>query len=258
MLPAVSSIRGPARRPQHGARAARLVAAAAGLLVACERGECEDDERPFSASAWPLPCDPMHTHEGGERMLCCSDDPAAASGALPDYPLVATDEATAPALFSDARNRWSNFGQCEADARSGSPWDLRGQRCTRPCNPRWTADEVGAVCGAGHQCLQTVPTDPSDCIFVDGRWRGVRGTDMSEPQDWAQLHAKTRQDPDLIGCTAWAQREDGSRDDDRFADCVAQLGTAELRGLCVGMLGEAQHVPAADDPTLDVCGARNR
>lgn len=86
---------------------------------------------------------------------------------------------------------------------------------------------------------------------------GVRfgGADVASPEEWLTDEG-TRQDAELEGCNEWPT-VDGQRDEARFSDCVAQLSSADQRGVClpasVGVCPGSEQVEA-----LDPCEARNQ
>jgi hypothetical protein len=228
-------------------------------------GDCEEIPAEHLPTGFSQPCHPGNFQRGADLKVCCPDDPAAAGGLPPDYDAVdAPDTALGEPLFSAARAPWSQWGQCVIDGFSNEDVDLAG--CPRPCNPRWSQGRINLVCGGsaeavGHDCCPTVPTSLEDCVLENGRWRAVRGTDVSVPEDWVVDAAGTRQDPDLSGCTEWATSPSGSVDTGRLADCVANLSSADQRGFC-DTLVPGTECPGAEDPALaaaiDPCEAKNQ
>lgn len=197
------------------------------------------------------PCDPTKEHKDG--WICCSDDPAALGGGLPDYPFVDGDVG-AP-LFSADKNDASSFGLCgqEPDKprqignRIGETID---GYCPPPCNPTWTEDEIGHVCGSFSICCQSVSIEEDDCFFDGDIWRPIRGTDMVDPEDWANLPKGTRQDPDLTQCRNYAEGADDY--EVAIRACVDALTAADQRGFCVVDQGP-DYCGQVEDP----CAAMN-
>lgn len=224
------------------------------MLAACSHGDCDDylGSRP-TVTNFAVPCKPSAFHPGRDGgFSCCSDDPAASQGRLPAYAVIPPADGLelGEPLFADLRNDLSAFGQCAlGEVEAADVFD----DCLVPCNPRWSHEDVVAVCGGGNpfmSCCQTVPTEPADCLNVDGLWRAVRGSDMSSPEDWVTSEPGTRQDPELAGCHDWAMVEERF-DATRFRDCVSQLGSADQRGLCIPV----ETCPVSEE--IDPCLARN-
>jgi hypothetical protein len=172
-----------------------------------------------------------------------SIDAAAAGGRPPRYPSVDAPSSTlGDPLFSLDRNDWSLFGKCAlnhvADPRT----------VHFACNPTWGSETIELVCGT-IGCLQDDAVVEDDCVFLDGVWRAIRGSDMKTPEEWIVANPGTRQDPELKGCTDYATVETGVVDRVRLLDCVHQLGAADQRGFCIDILG---HVPPPD-----VCAEMN-
>jgi hypothetical protein len=106
------------------------------------------------------------------------------------------------------------------------------------------------VCGRPAVCLRFEATTPEDCVFKDGRFRAIRGTDVTTPEEWIVDEPGTRQDPELRACRAWATDGSGALDDAKLLDCVHQLGAADQRGWCEdGFAGSGN--------SSDVCEAMN-
>lgn len=230
-------------------------------IVACrDDGDCENIAPAALPTGGLEPCHPsrfQRGHHGGAK-VCCSDDPATARGLVPDYQAIRVD-GTDPAdfgdpLFSGARALFSEWGQCVIPNFAPENVDLR--TCPRPCNPRWSQERIQAVCSPTSDfpasCCPTIPTVPEDCVFIDGRWRAIRGTDVASPVDWITDSPGTRQDPELSGCHDWATLPDGRVDPERLRDCVDQLTAADGRGAC-----GSGDCPGSDSDLVDPCEAMN-
>ncbi|WAS93404.1 hypothetical protein [Nannocystis punicea] len=156
---------------------------------------------------------------------CCSDDPAAVGGKLPNYYMdgVVNEKYGAP-LFSDNNNALSSQGMCVKTGDFDSPL-VNG--CPTPCNPTWDSATINDIC-KGAQCCQTQELDPArDCIMVEGKWRAANGSDVIAGRSgWGGEHA-TNQDPIAAGCKTFSQGDDKS-----LRDCIGQLGVASSRGFC--------------------------
>ena len=238
-----------------GLRSRRAQATAAFLaLTGCPHADC-DDELPAEhlATGFRAPCRPIK----GDAGKCCSDDPAALDGLLPSYESTQAQAGQdGEPLFSAARGRWSEFGQCMLDDYSPRQSSLGG--CPIPCNPTWDSVSVEAVCGPAKRCCATLPTQNEDCVLRDGVWRAVRGSDVASPNEWIVAEPGTRQDPDLLGCMDYARMSSGGVNDATLRRCVATLSAADQRGYCI----DAAFGCPSDDPNMlpevDVCAARNR
>lgn len=190
-------------------------------------------------------CDPKDGVDRAcpEGFFCCSDDPAATNGALPNFAGREISGGGTP-LFAGARNNVSRRGMCvdltEIDPLSALQ-DVGAQNCPIPCNPTWEREEIELVCGVGaqQQCCQTVPLGTDDCVFdLDLEiWRPAVGTDVNslrvQPMTgWSTIQHETHQDPGGVGCMSFTG--------DAFRDCVAQLTVADQRGFCRTLaVGEA-------------------
>lgn len=241
-----------------------LAGIAAGPGCGVLDGDCEERRPEGLPTGMREPCHPRHFDRGHhrERQVCCSDDPATAMGRTPDYAALrlggVAQALLGKPLFSAARSHWSEWGQCEPEFFDSTNPDLNG--CFRPCSPHWPDETIDIVCSGraaperddDFTCCPSIPTVPEDCIFVDGRWRAIRGTDVATPADWVSDHPGTRQDPDLAGCRNWARTAQGGVDDARLRDCVAQLTAADGRGFCMPAPFECP-----DNPSVDPCEARN-
>jgi hypothetical protein len=178
-------------------------------------------------------CDPSRGKDAcHEAHFCCSDDPAARGGALPDYANREIDGAEP--LFSGLNNAVGRTGMCVRveDIPAGAGLvDPGAESCPIPCNPTWTDEEVWEVCGEGASCCQTVELAESDCVLDEqtGCYRPARGDDIVERGDpWDKSAHDTHQDPGLNGCADLAA--DGSVEPE---DCYRQLTVADQRGYCM-------------------------
>jgi hypothetical protein len=152
----------------------------------------------------------------------------------------APDAAKGEPLFSFERNDFSSVGRC--------PLGHAKLEDVRPCNPTWDPVKVEQVCGKSQACSQVEPVALEDCVFANGRWRPIRGTDVATPDEWIVEEPGTRQDPELIACTEYATSSNGELDEAKLLDCVHQLGAADQRGVCDIV---------SYDPPRDVCDEMN-
>ncbi|WAS93218.1 hypothetical protein [Nannocystis punicea] len=188
-------------------------------------------------------CKPVEGNTCPTGHTCCSDDPATIQGLLPNYfkDGVIDDEVGTP-LFSDDNNDLSYWGYCIETGGFPSPLS---NGCPVPCNPTWTVERRLQICG-GSQCCPFTAVDPAkDCIQdpQSGRWRTVRGADISAKlTGWGTAHA-TNQDPFADSCKLFA-----GADQNALLDCISQLGVADQRGYC--FTGECPCVE-------DVCDQKN-
>jgi hypothetical protein len=162
---------------------------------------------------------------------CCSDDPAATEGRLPNYFTQKIDDKYGLPIFSANNNPLSYSGQCVLTEGFPSPFP---NECPVPCNPRWTADQVGEICGTSALCCALTEVDPDkDCVIdpETSRWRAVRGTDIPALTNWGMQHT-TNQDPFGESCALFAGGGGGTPDSAALADCYAQLTVADQRGFC--------------------------
>jgi hypothetical protein len=194
-------------------------------------------------------CDPHKAPDDEGPHTCCSDDPAAPGGLLPDYLGRGIDGATP--IFSGDGNERSDSGVCVrvSDIDDGLFEDAAAG-CPVPCNPTWSLDEIGTVCGPQAECCQTRLLEPEDCIVDDGVWRPATGADILEGDQtfWAPADHKTHQDNNGIDCSEFA----GGVKDEVFFDCVLQLSVADQRGFC----GPRGSCPI-DPGFVDACEAMN-
>lgn len=239
-------------------RRAALVAWPLVFLVfvpACrDGGECAERAPAHVSTGFREPCHPSHFDRGASTsVVCCSDDPAAPGGAPPRFDAVGVGPPGAMTpLFAGPNNDEAEFGLCEFKRSSPSTSVIPGSSCPIPCNPLWSQARIDDVCvlSSGPVCLQHVEVRPEDCIFVDGLWRPIRGTDVAAPEDWVVDEPGTRQDPELERCRAYATGGAGTIDSARLRDCVDQLTSADQRGFC-GSTGPGDH-PVPDDPCADM------
>ncbi|MCA9660694.1 MAG: hypothetical protein KC486_20295 [Myxococcales bacterium] len=164
----------------------------------------------------------------GGDLMCCSDDPAAHQGKLPAFNGAVVDDVYGVSIFAENNNSLSHSGECVA-ADAIDPL-LNG--CPRPCNPRWEAADVAAICGEGRICCQSRELDPDDCILDPDtdRWRAATGADIfTNLTTWGSIHP-TGQDPQGSSCAIFAGVADPG--DPTYADCLRQLSVADQRGWC--------------------------
>ena len=169
-----------------------------------------------------------------DEEVCCSDDPAATQGRLPNYfkPGV-TDATYGVPIFSGDNNPLSSSGMCVAVGDFQSPFPSTG--CPVPCNPTWTAGKRDAICGAGSLCCQMQELDAAkDCVLDPGtnKWRPVTGADIGKLTTWGPAHS-TNQDPQGANCLVFAAGGGaGPPNEEAKQDCYAQLTVANQRGFC--------------------------
>jgi hypothetical protein len=198
-------------------------------------------------------CNPRQSENCPETHFCCSDDPAAVGGALPDY--MGKNIGGATPIFSGVNNAIGTSGMCvrTSDLPAGSGLlDPGATNCPIPCNPTWSGDDITTVCGADRVCCQTAALEPTDCVIGDDdMWRPVTGADiLSEPPktNWAGGVHATHQDPNGDGCNTFAANAGIEP-----AQCYAELTVADQRGFCM-FLQPGQQCPT--DPAtgfLDAC-----
>lgn len=232
---------------------ALFVAAVLGLGIGAS---CESVTYPAIA----FRCDPRSPDSCPEDFVCCSDDPAAVGGALPDYAGRSTGGATP--YFSGINNARSARGMCvnPAEVPAGAALvDPGAAGCPIPCNPTWDGGDIETVCGQGRRCCQTVQMQPEDCVFIDGAWRPATGDDIGVTAEgggvltsWGNEH-RTHQDPNGAGCLGLAEGDMGS---DAFEDCIRQLSVADQRGFCLA-LDPGELCPVEQQGYVDACEARN-
>ena len=178
-------------------------------------------------------CSPVAQDPGAcpADYICCSDDPAATQGRLPNYFDGGIDDIFGLPIFSSANNALSHSGQCVDIGEFISPFT---SGCPVPCNPTWEPADRERICGAGAQCCQFRQVDPiKDCVFdpVTSKWRSVHGTDIGTLTTWGPSHT-TNQDPAGESCNAFASGGGGPVDKEVLADCYQQLTVADRRGFC--------------------------
>lgn len=201
-----------------------------------------------------------------EEYFCCSDDPAAIGGALPDYTGRNIPGSDDP-LFSGSQNAFSSSGMCvDLGAIQGDPGynpayvlqDPGAVNCPIPCNPRWSQQQVTQVCGAGAQCCQTVLIEPEDCVHgLDEVWRPAVGADIRQTNvfpstSWSPFSHATHQAPNGAAC-----RELFPDNQDAFEDCLRQLTVADQRGFCRWPQTPDQRCPAQNE-FADACEQINQ
>ncbi|MEM7152256.1 MAG: hypothetical protein AAF799_05405 [Myxococcota bacterium] len=200
-------------------------------------------------------CNPRRD-SGINGYRCCSDDPAAANGGLPDYASLALADGQLP-YFSGANNDLSTSGQCirVTDIVGPGLQEAEALDCPTPCNPTWDAASVETVCGPARQCCQTRELDPRDCVLDPdtGLFRPVTGHDVEALTSWSPANHLTHQDPNGIVCL---QHANGDNADPAFLDCVRTLSVADQRGFCMA-LGPGALCPAAAPSYVDACEALN-
>jgi len=187
----------------------------------------------------------------GSAYFCCSDDPAATAGDIPDY-INGTVPGGTP-IFSGQNNGLGTSGMCvrTSDLPSGAGLaEPAAANCPIPCNPTWDDASRSAVCGAGRVCCQTRAIQPEDCVQDEsGDWRPATGADILDGlSDWAPTRHATHQDPGGNGCAVFVGDTDVS--DPAILDCFEQLSVADQRGYCMA-LTPGQACPGAD--ALDAC-----
>ena len=200
-------------------------------------------------------CNPSNEGVDSDQYTCCSDDPAALGGGLPNY-LGRSIDGRLP-LFSGANNALSATGACIDTSRIANGLrEPEAQGCPIPCNPTWPSADVERVCGTGQVCCQTRALRPRDCIFDEqqDRYRPVRGTDIPEKTDWRPSAHQTHQDPNGQGCETLAQLDTAS---ELFRDCINQLSVADRRGFCTAAgncCADARYVDACEriEPTMPI------
>lgn len=195
------------------------------------------------ASGFPPSCNPRVDGGPVGAYTCCSDDPAAPGGALPNYAGKDVPEAATP-FFSGVNNAIGTSGLCVKTAEVpvlSTLEEAAAAGCPIPCDPAWSGPSVESVCGAGHACCQTQEIEEPDCILdpASDKWRPVDGTDIGTKYEsgaivttWAPGEHGTHQDPGGTGC---AQLAGGDPSSATFLDCVQNLHVANHRGVCVAL-----------------------
>jgi hypothetical protein len=217
----------------------------------CEEAQAAPPFEEPGPLGFPSPCNPRLQNGSGEH-VCCSDDPAAVSGGLPQY-LGRIEDGATP-IFSATNNWLGTSGICVRTSDI-PPEDALQEPgvvgCPVPCNPLWDASAVEAICGEGRACCQTVELEPKDCIYVGTSWRPARGTDIGEGTFWTPDEHETHQDAGLAGCTQFALG-----DQSVYEDCLAQLGVAAQRGFCTS-LEPGEVCPAREPDYINACECIN-
>jgi hypothetical protein len=204
-------------------------------------------------------CNPRQTDNCPDTHFCCSDDPAAVGGALPNYMGKNISGSDAP-FFSATNNQLGTSGMCvnRDDIPTGSGLvEPNALNCPIPCNPTWSRANIDIVCGATRVCCQTVEITERDCVN-DGTFRPVTGMDIGPADEggltqWTPGQHDTHQDPNGIGCAQFAK---GNKMSPEFQDCVSRLTVANQRGFCMS-LGQNQACPTASEMYIDACEALN-
>jgi hypothetical protein len=204
-------------------------------------------------------CNPRLTDNCPETHFCCSDDPAAEGGALPDF-MGRNIEGGATPYFAGQNNSIGTSGMCvnrdEIPFGAGLQ-EAAALNCPVPCNPTWDEDSVVAVCGEGRVCCQTVELEPEDCVLPDGsdEYRPVTGADIPELTNWTASSHATHQDPNGSGCALFAGSN--SSENEVFTECVASLSVANQRGFCMS-LDAGVLCPTAQAGYVDACTLRTQ
>lgn len=195
-------------------------------------------------------CNPRQD-QTGSAYACCSDDPAAVGGDVPQYQNVSSGSTP---LFSGSNNGLGTSGMCvrTSDIPAGAGlFEPAAANCPVPCNPTWAAGDVEAVCGTARVCCQTREIQPEDCIFDGDAWRPATGVDILEgSSNWGPPRHRTHQDPGGQGCATFAEGADIANED--FQDCLVQLSVADQRGWCQA-LQPGQACPGDQPGYLDAC-----
>lgn len=211
--------------------------------------------------------------------LCCSDDPTAidlanlAEFVTPNY-LGRGGEGTP--IFSGGNNPLSRSGACVevgSISPAGALADVNAQGCPVPCNPRWDATDVNAVCGNGGLCCQVQELQPEDCVLDTnlgdaGCFRPVTGGDITglgggDLTSWAGTDHVTHQDPSGINCEVFVSAvpasvlvDNGITPEDLLLECYRRLTVADQRGFCSNSVG-LDSCPYADPAYIDACEQLN-
>ncbi len=210
-------------------------------------------------------CNPRQTDNCPESHFCCSDDPSTADGALPTY--VGKSNSGSTPIYADAANSAGTSGMCVDRNKVGAPLRLASPQaagCPIPCNPTWSASEVGEVCGTGgFSCCQTAELGPDDCVQTkNGLWRAVTGSDIGTSggvdqvvprTNWTPAAHDTHQDPGGNVCKALAGGDTSSA---AFSECTRHLTVANQRGFCM-QLPAGAGCPTVAPTYIDACEAKN-
>jgi len=201
-------------------------------------------------------CNPQQDDNCPETHFCCSDDPAAVGGALPNYSGKGIAGADTP-YFSGDNNGLGTSGMCvRVDDIAGQGLiEFAAANCPIPCNPSWDEGQIDEVCGQARVCCQTVELEPEDCVIDSSTnmFRPVNGDDIGVSTMWRPADHATHQDPNGSSCLALAG---GNASSAVFQDCVRQLSVADQRGFCMA-LSAGQSCPT-DQPTfIDACTQLN-
>jgi len=201
-------------------------------------------------------CDPQQEDNCPDTHYCCSDDPAAVGGALPNYSGKSIDDSDTP-YFSGDNNGLSRSGMCvRVDDIAGQGLiEFAAANCPIPCNPTWNESMIDEVCGAARVCCQTVELEPNDCVVDSSTdmFRPVNGDDIGVQTMWRPSDHATHQDPNGANCLALAANNPQSS---TFQDCVRQLSVADQRGFCMA-LGAGQSCPTQQPGYIDACTQLN-
>jgi hypothetical protein len=241
-------------RPQHVLRFLLLNGLAVGL-GATVATSCIAVNYPTVA----FRCDPRQGDNCPDSHFCCSDDPSTADGALPAYVGKNIPGSSTP-LYADTANRAGTSGMCvnTDDIPAGQGLlDPAAANCPIPCNPKWDAGDVAAVCGPARVCCQTVELEDKDCVQEDGVWRAVSGADIGDGDvvpatNWNNVAHATHQDPNGTVCAAVS----GGAGTAAFAECITHLSVADQRGFCMG-LQAGQQCPTTQPTYVNACAAKN-
>lgn len=228
----------------RGQPAARSVPAGAALPTCAPTFVCfELGSRNFFAR-----CNPRQVETQPAGFMCCSDDPAAPGGALPDFEERGIDGG--PPYFAGDDNVLSTSGVLvRSDGVDDALIEDAAAGCPVPCNPTWPAADVATVCGAGRACCQTAPLAAADCVRDEttGLFRPVTGADIGTLSNWNPAAHATHQDPAGVACTGFAM---GDQAGDVFLECIRELTVANQRGICMDVddcLVDPDHRTACDE-----------
>lgn len=230
-----------------------LVGVVAGMTVA---SSCISVDYPVVS----FRCDPGQSDNCPEAYFCCSDDPAAEGGALPDF-LQKNISGGATPYFAGANNALGSSGMCVDRSRvptASGLFESAALNCPIPCNPTWQPDEIDVVCGADRVCCQTTEIEAKDCVMGEDGLRPVTGADIGTLTNWAGAEHATHQDRNGSVCVALAVAAGADaaafQDHPVFVDCIAQLTVADQRGFCIA-LGAGEACPTAQPTYQDACEA---